>query len=173
MRESAEGVRPRGYRIETFGTNHWVNSWGEFMDRVKFTAFVNRTLEEVIELAEEKAGRKLSRRMAFQWLAKNKPRLTDGIAEHIVERVFIDEEHIYPCVDIGVGDLLEDGTILIVGSVAGYAPRPFGKNWTEREGPFVHILGAPFLSRLSGEHVDWSPESAIFGFSIPDMKKLG
>ena len=125
------------------------------MDRETFTAFVNRTLEEVVELAEERAGKKLSGRIAFQWLGRNKPRLTDGIAGHIVGRVF-----------------MEDGTVLIVGNVAGYAPRAFGKNWTKREGPFVHILGAPFLSRLSGKHIDWSPENVIFGYSIPDMKKL-
>ncbi|MGO9318661.1 MAG: hypothetical protein ACLPXT_15720 [Terracidiphilus sp.] len=142
------------------------------MDRDTFTVLVNRTLEEVVELAEEKAGRKLSRKLAFQWLGNNKPRITKDIAEYIVERVFVDEEHIYPCVDIGVGNLLEDDTVLIVGNVAGYTPRPFGKNWTGREGPFVHIVGAPFLARVSGKHVEWSPENSVFGYSIPDMKKL-
>jgi len=142
------------------------------MDRETFKAFVNSTLEEVVELAEEKAGRKLSRKLAFQWLGKDKPRITNDIAEYIVERVFVDEEHIYPCVDVGVGDLIEDGTVLIVGNVTGYAPRPFGENWTYREGPFVHIIGAPFLARVSGKHVEWSPEKGAFAFSIPDMKKL-
>ncbi len=142
------------------------------MDRETFTAFVQKTLEEVVELAEEKAQRTLPRRLAFQWLGKDKPRVTKEIAEYIVERVFVDAEHIYPCVDIGVGDLLEDETVLIVGSVAGYAPRPFGKNWSDREGPFVQIVGAPFLARSSGENVEWSPESGVFGYSIPDMKKL-
>jgi hypothetical protein len=89
---------------------------------------------------------------------------------HIIERVFIDEEHIYPCVDIGVGDILEDGSLLIVGNVAGYAPRSFGKNWTGREGPFVHIVGQPFLTKLAGKALNWSPEKGVFGFCIPDMK---
>jgi hypothetical protein len=142
------------------------------MNRENFAAFVQKTLDEVVELAEQKADRKLSRKLAFQWLGRDKPRITVGIAEYIAERIFIDEEHIYPCIDIGVGDLLEDGTILIVGNVAGYPPRPFGKNWTGREGPFVHIVGAPFLARLSGNNIDWSPEKDAFGFSIPDMKKL-
>ena len=142
------------------------------MDRETFTAFVETTLLEVVKLAEEKAHRKLSGKIAFQWLGKGKPRLTDRIAEQIVERVFVDEERICPCIDIGVGDLLEDGTILFVGNVAGYAPRPFGKNWTGREGPFVHIVGAPFLAAASGKRIDWSPGNAAFGFSIPEMKKL-
>jgi hypothetical protein len=142
------------------------------MDRETFKAFVNSTLDDVVQLAEEKSSRKLSRKLAFQWLGKNKPRIAQDIAEYIVERVFVDENHIYPCVDIGVGDLLEDGTVLIVGNVAGYAPRPFGKNWTGREGPFVHIVGAPFLARASGKHFEWSPEIGVFAFSIPEMKKL-
>jgi hypothetical protein len=63
------------------------------------------------------------------WVAQT-PRITENIVEQIVKRVFIDEEHIYPCVDLGVGDLLEDGSLLIVGNVSGHAPRPFGQNWT-------------------------------------------
>lgn len=142
------------------------------MNRENFAAFVERTLNEVVELAEQKANRKLSRKLAFQWLGKDKPRITEEIVEYIVKRVFIDEEHIYPCVDIGVGDILEDGTLLIVGNVAGYSPRPFGKNWTDRDGPFVHIIGEPFLARMSGKKIARSQENAWFGFSIPDMKKL-
>lgn len=33
-----------------------------------------------------------------------------------LKQVFVEEEHIYPCVDIGVGDILEDGSLLIIGS---------------------------------------------------------
>jgi hypothetical protein len=105
------------------------------MKREEFAAFVAKTLEDVILLAEQKGGKKLPRRFAFQWLlGRSSSRVTENIVEHIVQRVFVDEEHIYPCVDIGVGDLLEDGSLLIVGSVAGYAACPFGKNWTDREG---------------------------------------
>jgi hypothetical protein len=142
------------------------------MNRENFAVFVQKTLDEVVELAELKVNRKLARRLAFQWLGKDKPRITEGIVEYIVERVYVDEDHIYPCVDIGVGDILKDETILIVGSIAGYPPGPFGQNWTGREGPFVHIVGAPFLARLSRKNVDWSPEKGAFGFIIPDMKKI-
>jgi hypothetical protein len=37
-----------------------------------------------------------------------------------MRRVFVDEDHIRPCVDIGVGDLLDDGTPVIMANVAGY-----------------------------------------------------
>ena len=94
------------------------------MNREDFSTFVSATLEEIVRFAEEKAGQKLPRTFAFQWLGHSHPRITENIVEQIVKRVFIDEEHIYPCVDLGVGDLLEDGSLLIVGNVSGHAPRP-------------------------------------------------
>jgi hypothetical protein len=142
------------------------------MNRDDFALFVAKTLEEVTQLAEKEGERKLSREFAFQWLGSSSSRITENIVEHIVQRVFVDEDHIYPCVDIGVADLLEHGSLLIVGSVAGYAPRPFGRNWTDREGPFVHIVGQPFLSRMAGKEVNWSPKTGVFGYITPDLKNI-
>ena len=140
------------------------------MNRQDFAAFVARTLDDVIQLAQEKCGKELSRKFAFLWLGSSHQVVRENIVEHLVERVFVDEEHIYPCVDIGVGDVLEDGTLLIVGSVAGYAPRPFGKNWTGRDGPFVRIVGAPFLNKMAGKKDSWSPDKG-FAFISPDLAK--
>ncbi len=140
------------------------------MKREEFADFVGRTIEEVICLAEEKSGKTLQRKYSFRWLGRSHPSVSDHVVEHIVERVFVDEDHIYPCVDIGVGDILPDGSLLIVGSVAGYAPRPFGPNWTGRMGPFVHVVGQPFLDRIAGKHTEWS--EGVFSYIIPDMKKL-
>jgi hypothetical protein len=140
------------------------------MNRETFAAFVARTLDDVIQLAEEKCGKELSRKIAFRWLGPSHPVVSENIVEHIVERVFMDEEHIYPCVDIGVGDTLDDGTLLIVGTVAGYAPRPFGQNWTGRDGPFVRIVGGPFLNKMAGKKDSWSPDKP-FAFITPDMAK--
>ena len=97
------------------------------LNREQFSTLVSTVLEDVIQFAEEKAGQKLPRRFAFQWLGRSNPRIRENIVEQIVKRVFIDEEHIYPCVDLGVGDLLEDGSLLIVGNVSGQAPRSFGQ----------------------------------------------
>ncbi len=88
------------------------------MNREEFSTLVSMALEEVVQFAEEKAGQKLPRKFALQWLGFSNPRITENIVEHIVERVFIDENHIYPDVDLGVCDLLEDGSLLIVGNVA-------------------------------------------------------
>ena len=141
------------------------------MTREDFTRFVKKTIEEVIRLAEEKCGKALPRSFAFRWLGRSTPLVTDDAVGHIVQRVFIDEDHIYPCVDLGVGVLLENGSLLIVGSVAGYAPRPFGENWTGRKGPFIHIIGGPFLSKMEGKPTRPSVDG-IFSYSIPDMQNL-
>ena len=139
------------------------------MERESFAAFVARALEEVIMLAEETTHKRLPRRFAFQWLGKAHPRITEDVVEYIVQRVYKDSENIYPCVDIGVGDLLEDGSLLIVANVAGYAPCSFRRNWTGREGPFVYIVGNPFMARMAGQTPAWTPESGVFGYLTPKV----
>jgi hypothetical protein len=127
------------------------------MNREDFASVVAKTLEDVIQLAEKNCGKRLPRKIAFQWLGSSHPIVSQDIVECIVGRVFVDEQHIFPCVDIGVGDVLADGTLLIVASVAGYRPRPFGKNWTGRDGPFVHIVGGPFLNKMAGKKAAGPP----------------
>ena len=141
------------------------------MTREEFARFVEETLDEVIGLAEQKCGKTLPRLYVFKWLGRTQPLITQNVVEHIVQRVFVDEEHIFPCVDIGVGDLRDDGSLLIVGNVAGYAPRSFGVNWTGRKGPFVHIVGAPLLNRMAGRPAG-SFTDDVFGYIIPDMQNL-
>ena len=145
------------------------------MTQEEFTEFVQSTLEGVLRQAEEHTGKKLPRRIAFCWLAnwlrKRSEVIREGIVEEIVRKTYVDEDHIYPCVDIGVGDLLEDGTPLIVASIAGYSPRPFQANWTGRDGPFVYILGQPFLNRFEGISSKRGSRG-IFRFRIPDMKNI-
>ena len=118
------------------------------MTRDEFKQFVADTLEAVIQLAEKETGKALPRKIAFKWFSQTSAPLREGIVEHITDRVFIDGEHIYPCVDIGVGDILEDGAVLIHANIAGYGPRPFQKNWTGRDGPFVYIIGQNVLDKL-------------------------
>jgi hypothetical protein len=136
--------------------------------KAEFTAFVERILQEVIQFAEEYTGTALPRKLKFRWLDQDAV-ADEGIVETIVNRVYVDPENIYPCVDIGVGDLSHDGSPIIVANVAGYSPKPFQKNWTGREGPFVFIIGQPYLDKLAGNH---SPSSRAFGFITPDMKNL-
>lgn len=143
------------------------------MNREEFSIVVSTALEEAVKFAEEQAGQKLPRKFALQWLGPSEPRITEGIVEHIVERVFIDEKHIYPDVDLGICDLLEDGSLLIVGIVANYPPpRPFGRNRRGVEGPFAPIVGRAFLNKLMGVKDSFSPHQS-FSFISLDMAKRG
>ncbi|HEY2473909.1 MAG TPA: hypothetical protein VGI19_03825 [Candidatus Cybelea sp.] len=139
------------------------------MTRDEFTRFVADALEDVIRLAEERCGKPVLRNIAFQWLGSKDEPTRECIVETIVDRVFVDDEHIYPCVDMGVMDLLADGTPLVRAGVAGFTPQPFGKNWTDRQGPFVRVIGNAFLARMAGKPY---PESALISFLIPDMANL-
>lgn len=118
------------------------------MTRTDFHDFVSQTLEEVIKLAEKESGKVLSREIIFRWFTQTSEPIKENITQHITNKVFVDEENIYPCVDIGVGDILEDGTLVIFANIAGYSPKPWGKNWQGKEGPFIHIIGEQFLSKV-------------------------
>jgi len=138
------------------------------MTRAEFTVFVERTLEEVLKFAEEHTHAALPRKIKFRWLGQD-ALVSEGIVEAIVSKVYVDQENIYPCVDIGVGDLSEDGLPVIVANVAGYNSRPFQRNWTGREGPFVFIIGKPFLDKLAGGEPH---SSGAFGFVVPEIRNL-
>jgi hypothetical protein len=112
------------------------------MTKEEFTQLTTEILEEVIQLAERETGVKLSREVCLKWLGQETVPICSDVVATIVERVFVGPDQIYPCVDIGVGDILDDGRTLIVASIAGYSPRPFGPNWTGRQGPYVLAYGA-------------------------------
>lgn len=118
------------------------------MTRESFQIFVEKTIEEVIKLAEKETGKSLSRKIAFRWFNQKERPITDNIPLKITEKVFIDENNIFPCVDIGVGDILEDETLVIFANIAGYSPRPWGLNWKGIEGPFIYIIGNKFLEKI-------------------------
>jgi hypothetical protein len=109
--------------------------------REEFTQLTTEILEEVIQLAERETGVTLSREICLKWLGQEREPICSDVVATIVESVFLGPDEIYPCVDIGVGDILADGRTLIVASIAGYTPRPFGANWTGRQGPYVLTYG--------------------------------
>lgn len=119
------------------------------MNRSDFQKFVEQTIEQVIQLAEKESGRLLTRKFAFRWFSQKEEPLRENISQHITDKVFIDENNIFPCVDIGVGDILEDGTLIIFANIAGYAPRPWMKNWQGKDGPFIHIIGQKFIDKVA------------------------
>jgi hypothetical protein len=128
------------------------------MERQAFVEFVERALEETIQTAERAARNSLPRRVTFQWLGDAHPRITENIAEYIAQRVYVDPERIRPSVDLAVHDVLEDGSVLIVGIVFGHPPTVFGRNRTGRDGPFIYAIGGPFLRSLGGKNFKWADE---------------
>ncbi len=92
--------------------------------------------------------------------------LRENIVETIVDRVFVTENAIYPCVDMGIVDLLEDGTPLLQTTIAGYSPEPFGQNWTGKDGPYVRIVGSAFVAKMAGKPY---PDGVALSCSIVDM----
>ena len=139
------------------------------MTRQEFSVFTEAAIEDALQLAEKHVGKAVSRNVVFKWLGSKDEPIREGIVETIVARVWQDEDRIYPCVDMGVMDLLDDGSPVIMAQVAGFAPRPFGKNWTQRDGPYVRILGNAFVLKASGQA--YRAGKAI-GFSIPDMANI-
>lgn len=117
------------------------------MKREDFQSFVNKTIEEVIQVAEMHCGEKLSRKIVFGWFSQKSEFVFEDVSEHITEKVYLSENEIFPCVDIGVFDVLEDKSLLIGGFIAGYSPKPFGLNWKGEEGPFIKVIGEPFYSK--------------------------
>jgi hypothetical protein len=125
------------------------------MTREEFKTHVEATIESSIQQAEKRIGQRLERRYCFNWIgAKTEPVPQERVVEFITQHAYIDSEHIYPCFDIGVGEMLDDGRLLLVGYRASYPPRPWGKNWTGRDGPFVFLLGQKFLDNYPFSQTD-------------------
>jgi len=139
-----------GPAMEAGITDHlWDVEGAIGVNREQFKTFVEETIENVIQFSEQYTGQQLPRprKYCFRWLF-NPDLVCDNVSEVITRTVYEDEAHIHPCVDIGVGNLLDDGTLIIEASIAGYAPEPFGKNWTGREGPFVYVVGQTFIEKI-------------------------
>lgn len=117
------------------------------MTRDEFKAHTIASLEDSIIRLEGIIGVALPRDLAFQWLTEpDSCYFDDEVIEGIVARVYVDEDHIWPCVDIGPSKILPDGRLLIVATRAGHPPRPFGMNWTGRMGPYVLVYGGDFVN---------------------------
>jgi len=114
-----------------------------------FKKHVEETIESLIQEAEKQAGRVLSRRYCFGYLKPSRVTVEqEQVVEHLTKQVFVDEQHIYPCFDLILGDILEDGRLLFVGYRAGFAPRPWQKNYTGRDGPFVRMMSQEFMEKI-------------------------
>jgi hypothetical protein len=117
------------------------------MTRDEFKGHTIASVEDSIARLEGIIGVPLPRELAFQWLTDtDRCYFGDEVIEGIVSRVYVDENHIWPCVDIGPSGILPDRRLLIVATRSGHPPRPFGLNWTGRMGPFVLVYGGDFVN---------------------------
>jgi len=107
-------------------------------------------IEASVQNAERALGRKLPRRLAFRWISPSRPIVTEGIEEEVARVAYVDESHIYPCIDIGPIKIDAEGRLVIGGFRAGYAPRPFDRNWKGEKGPFILIYGQNLADTLGG-----------------------
>ncbi|NBV20464.1 MAG: hypothetical protein EBS05_00490 [Proteobacteria bacterium] len=118
------------------------------MTREAFKKHVDEKIESVIQDAESRSGRTFLRRYCFGFIKPSRVHTEqEQVSEFLAKEVFVDEEHIFPCFDLILGDILEDGRLLFVGYRAGYQPRPWGKNWSGSDGPFVWMYGQEFLDK--------------------------
>ena len=120
------------------------------MTRDALKKHIDETIESIIQEAESRAGRPLPRRYCFGCVKPSRVHTEqEQVSEFLAQEVFVDEEHIYPCFDLILGDILDDGRLLFVGYRAGFKPRPWGKNYTGRDGPFVRMFGQDFLDKIA------------------------
>lgn len=139
------------------------------MERKEFQEHISKRIEDALKAAESASGTSLSRRIEFCWSFKTEDRISSGIVEQIWKRVYLGPNEIYPCVDMGVIDRLQDGTPILSANVCGYSPRAFQKNWTGQDGPFVIIVGMPFLEKAKG--LPPSVQNPSMVIQYPELKR--
>lgn len=114
------------------------------MTRNEFKKHIEKTLSELKLYAELHSGKELPNDFEFEWHFAERIKATgkDNVTELIAEKVYLDENKIYPCVDLIVEKVTNENRILISGRIAGYEPREFGKGWSNRPGPFIYGIGS-------------------------------
>jgi len=111
------------------------------MTKIEFTAFVQKTLEELVQYAEIYADKEFPRDLAFRWSGETTWEYDQKeVLRKLVGSVYLGENQIYPCVDLVVRGI-KAGKVEVEGRVAGYEPRAFQKGWSGRMGPFIYGIG--------------------------------
>jgi hypothetical protein len=118
------------------------------MTQTEFKKHIEKTLSELKLYAELHAGMELPNDYKFEWQFADKPTAIgkENVIELIAEKVYLNENKIYPCVDLIVEKIDDENRILISGRIAGYEPREFGKGWSNRPGPFIYGIGSKILT---------------------------
>jgi hypothetical protein len=78
-----------------------------------------------VTTAEQRLNRKLPRHYCLSGFG-TKEVVPDDTVEFLTNWVFVDESHIYPCVDLFLDELLPDGRLRFRAYRAGYEPCAYG-----------------------------------------------
>jgi len=104
------------------------------MTRDEFKSVASQAVETVTSVAEQRLSRQLPRQYVLDWLGGPLIQHGEDIAELLTEKVFVSEDKIFPCVDLFLDDLREDGRLWIVCYRAAYEPCKFGEHWQYKTG---------------------------------------
>jgi hypothetical protein len=145
------------------------------MSLEEFLNFVDKTIGELILYAELHAGQEFNNYdLEFQWLSYDKTvtRGRENIVYEITDKVYIDADKIYPCVDLIIEKPHSTEPILkILGGRAGYEPRPFGRGWSNRPGPFIYGIGKGIMSKaVNTDSVEFQRKLRELGLIHYEMK---
>jgi len=99
--------------------------FGKPMTRDEFKKVVEEALEKLVTTAEQRLNRKLPRQYCLSGFGTNEV-VPDDTVEFLTNWVFVDETHIYPCVDLFLDELLPDGCLRFRSYRAGFKPCAYG-----------------------------------------------
>ena len=118
------------------------------MNKKNFQDFVAKTLDELRLYAEIHADKSVSGEMEFRWLRKDCEWVIgrESIIKEIVRLVFVGEDLIYPCCDLNIMELTNEGNLRIEGWIANFEPRKFQNGWSGRPGPFIYCVYEKFIN---------------------------
>ncbi len=119
------------------------------MTKNEFIKHVEKTLSELKLYAELHSGKELPNDFEFEWrLAKKLIAVgKENVIKLIADKVYLNENEIYPCVDLIVEKITKDNRIYISGRIAGLQPTKFGKGWSNRPGPFIYGIENNLISK--------------------------
>lgn len=114
------------------------------MDKESFKNFTEKALKEVLMVGEIYQDKPIPQNIVFQWgYGDKKERFRENISQIIVDnpRVYLDEEHINPCIDLIIIDILPNNETLIGCYVSGHELRSFlERNRHGRPGPYIYLV---------------------------------
>jgi hypothetical protein len=119
------------------------------MKKEDFKQFVEISIDELLQHAQKHLRKKLPEQITFQWHIDH-PQTFFGkkdIIDEITQNVYIDEDRIFPCVELIIQEI-SPTQVFLVGRIAGYCPRPFQNSMNGKPGPFVYCINKNLLPTI-------------------------